>query len=68
MLQLRHKVLDKLAITILLDEPIDKDTKPLNTYETTNIKIMMETKVPKMESKRKKMIKNLEGTFGEAPL
>ena len=65
MLQLRNKVVDKLAIKILLDEPIEKDTNPLNTYETINIKIMMVKKVHKMESKRKKMIKHLEGTFGK---
>ena len=49
-------------------EKIDKGAKTFGTYKTTKIKMLMQTKVPKMERKRKKMIANLEGKLGEAPL
>ena len=41
---------------------------PFNTYETVNIKMMIQKKVPKMDPKIKKSIEDLEGKLGESPL
>lgn len=54
------------TIIALIDEIIDKNVKPFSTYEIAKIKMMMETKVPKMDRKRKKTIQDLEGKLEES--
>ena len=57
-----------IVVIALLFEEIDMNVEPFSTYETIKIKIMMETKVPKIDRKTKKMIKDLEGKLGESQL
>lgn len=55
-------------VTTLVLEAIEKDTESNNTYEIAKIKMLTQTKFQKMDRKRKKMIQDLEGQLGEAPL
>lgn len=57
-----------VAMIAFLSEEIDKNSKPFNTYEKVKIKMMMQTKVPKMGKKRRKMVVDLEGKRGEGSL
>lgn len=41
-----------VKITKMLDEKIDKDANPFDTYETSKVKLLMQTKVPKLKRKR----------------
>ena len=59
---------DKKTMNALLSKEINKNVEPFNTYEISKIKILMEIKVPKMDRKRKKKIKDLEGNLIEGQL
>lgn len=41
----------KATVTALLSEEIDKDAKPLENYESVKVKMLVQTKVPKMKGK-----------------
>lgn len=56
------------VVTTLLCEEIDTNVEPFGTYETAKIKMMMEKKLPKIDQKRKRMIKDLEGKFREGQI
>lgn len=54
-----------IAITSLLDEPVDKDAEPFGRCEISKVRIIMEINIPNINKKMKGMIEILETKFCE---
>ena len=52
------------AIKAIINDSIDKNAQPFNTYEEAKEKIKMDIVSPKVFKKTKKMIENLENALG----